>query len=226
MGAVRSWTAGTEAVGTGALSAAEASGKHTSAVYFESAVFADSAGPGIDGLLRIWRGLIGESGGDPRNAWGAVTKRDIQRLKAFRHALPEAVNDMVSDNKKKDERIYKVGTDMAVPDDRLEEMMGVYRSRLKKSGIDFVVFGHIGNNHVHVNMLPGSYEQLLEAKRLYTVFAREAVAMGGSVSAEHGIGKLKREYLALQYGRGAFGDMRAVKDALDPEGVLNPGDML
>jgi D-lactate dehydrogenase (cytochrome) len=196
------------------------------AVYFESAVFPGGEGSGIGGLLRVWRGLIGETGGDPRAAWGAVTKRDIQRLKTFRHALPEAVNDLVSDNKKKDERIHKVGTDMAVPDDRLREMMGVYRSLLIKTGIGFVVFGHIGNNHVHVNMLPGSFEQLLEAKRLYTAFAREAVAMGGSVSAEHGIGKLKKEYLALQYGPRAFGDMRAVKNVLDPAGILNPGDML
>jgi len=52
------------------------------------------------------------------------------------------------------------------------------------------------------------------------------VAWGGTVSAEHGIGKLKREYLALQYGPRALGDMRAVKGALDPDGILNPGDML
>jgi D-lactate dehydrogenase (cytochrome) len=211
----------------GALSAGRnGAGGGRCAVYFESAVFPGAEANGIAGLLGDWRDLLRASGGDSREAWGAVTKRDIQRLKTFRHALPEAVNDLVSENRKKDDRIHKVGTDMAVPDERLGEMMGVYRSLLGRSGIDYVVFGHIGNSHVHVNMLPDTCERLVEAKRLYADFAREAVAMGGSVSAEHGIGKLKREYLALQYGPRAMGDMRAVKNALDPDGILNPGDML
>ena len=89
-----------------------------------------------------------------------------------------------------------------------------------------MIFGHIGNNHVHVNMLPADHGQLVDAKRLYARFARRAADMGGSVSAEHGIGKLKKEYLALQYPSGALEEMRAVKRALDPQGILNPGDVL
>jgi D-lactate dehydrogenase (cytochrome) len=207
------------------------------AVYFESAFFpgADAGAPlaadaphprGIPDSLRRWRELIRDSGGDPALAWGAVDRRDIQRLKAFRHALPEAVNAIVSENKLRDDRIHKVGTDMAVPDDRLGEMMGFYRSLLGRTGIEHVIFGHIGNSHVHVNMLPKTYEELMEAKKLYVEFAGKAVSMGGSVSAEHGIGKLKKEYLAVQYPPGALNQMKAIKAALDPEGLLNPDDVL
>jgi len=120
----------------------------------------------------------------------------------------------------------KVGTDMAVPDLHLKDMMESYRSMLATERIRHVIFGHIGNNHLHVNMIPSNYDELLRAKKLYLSFAKRAVDMGGSVSAEHGIGKLKKEFLTIQYGEEAIGEMRAVKNALDPGHLLNPGDVL
>ena len=78
---------------------------------------------------------------------------------------------------------------------------------------------------MHVNILPRTDAELKRAKELYGLFAREVVAMGGSVSAEHGIGRLKRDFLRVQFGAEKIAEMRALKRALDPHGLLNPGVM-
>ncbi len=177
------------------------------------------------GVLR-WSALIRDCGGDHSGSWGALTKRDQQRLKSFRHSLPESINKIIAQNKRDDSRIHKVGTDMAVPNKSLEVMMDYYRTVLEGEKIRHVIFGHIGNNHLHVNMIPSSYDELLRAKELYRSFARKAVKLGGSVSAEHGIGKLKRDFLKIQYPEGAIEEMQNIKAVVDPDGVFNPGNVI
>ncbi len=193
------------------------------AIYFE---FAYSGDEDLYSKLAGWASFIRECEGDPEKAWGALTKRDIQRLKMFRHTLPESVNKIIARNKRNDARIHKVGTDMAVPDVYLREMLACYRETLSEAKIEHVIFGHIGNSHLHVNMIPEDYEQLKQAKRLYRVFSQKAVSLGGTVSAEHGIGKLKREYLRILFDEEALEQMRSIKRVLDPSLIVNPGDVV
>lgn len=193
------------------------------AIYFESPCFhADN----LEQTIVRWKHAIESSGGDASLSWGALYKRDIQRLKSFRHALPESINRIIAQNRLVDERIHKVGTDMTVPDDHLREMVGYYRDVLERQKLRYAIFGHIGDNHLHVNMIPSSHEELLQAKELYTLFARKAVSLGGSVSGEHGIGKLKKEYLTILFDQGAIFEMRSIKASLDPHLMLNPGTLL
>jgi D-lactate dehydrogenase (cytochrome) len=193
----------------------------TFCVYFEF-----TGESGLRPQFEAWAELIKGHGGDPGLAWGALTRRDQLRLKSFRHALPESINQIIARHKLQDERIHKVGTDMAVPDRFLREIMSHYRDVLSRERIRHVIFGHVGNNHLHVNMLPSTYEELNRAKGLYRGFAKKAVEMGGSVSAEHGIGKLKKEFLRIQFSQAALEEMQAVKDALDPGHLLNPDTVL
>ena len=104
-------------------------------------------------------------------------------------------------------------------------MMEVYTSHLKKEGFEYVIFGHIGENHLHVNILPKSEEELKKAKELYLTFAKKAVEFGGSVSGEHGIGKLKKSMLEVLYSKDDISEMKKIKQALDPAGILNPGNL-
>jgi D-lactate dehydrogenase (cytochrome) len=144
-------------------------------------------------------------------------------MKAFRHAVPEHVNGIIGRRKRDVPGLHKVGTDMAVPDERLEDALALYRSRLGESGLEHVIFGHIGDNHLHVNILPRSEEELERAMDLYGTFAEEVVEMGGSVAAEHGIGRLKKLFLPIQFDEEELAAMQAVKDVLDPQGLFNPG---
>ncbi|MFW6182126.1 MAG: FAD-binding oxidoreductase, partial [Spirochaetota bacterium] len=191
------------------------------AVYFE---FVYDGEQELRERVERWSEAAGD--GQAADPWGALTRRDIDRLKAFRHTLPETVNQIIAGRKRDDHRIHKVGTDMAVPHDRLEEMVACYRDALSAEGLEHVLFGHVGDSHLHVNMLPSSFEELQKARELYRLFARTAVSLGGTVSAEHGIGRIKKEYLPILYDREALGQMRRIKEALDPEGLLNPGVLL
>lgn len=153
-------------------------------------------------------------------SWFAMTPRDRERFRAFRHALPEMVNDLM-----RRRGFMKLGSDFAVPVDHNRAMLRLYHDRLTKAALDYVIFGHIGDAHLHVNILPDSGDQFEMGKQLMLDFAREAVAFGGTVSAEHGLGKRKSHLLALQFTPDQIEAMKDVKRRLDPQWLLGRGNI-
>ncbi len=169
--------------------------------------------------------MIVALGGNEDDTWCATTPRELEPLKAFRHAPPEAVNHLIGERKRRIPELTKLGTDMSVPDSELEAVMAMYREGLRQAGLQSVIFGHIGNNHVHVNILPETLEDYARGKALYLDWAEQVVARGGAISAEHGIGKLKIPFLRLMYGEEGIAQMRALKRVFDPDMLLNPGTL-
>jgi FAD/FMN-containing dehydrogenase len=154
-------------------------------------------------------------------SWFAASDVDRERFRRFRHALPEAVNDLV-----RRRGVLKMNTDFAVPADRSREMIAIYRETLEREFPgQYVIFGHIGDAHVHVNILPSSGEESERAKNVITEFARQAAELGGTVSAEHGLGKRKAHLLSLQYTPEQIEAMRAVKRRFDPHWLLGRGTL-
>jgi len=119
----------------------------------------------------------------------------------------------------------KVSTDMSVPDDAFASMLRLYKETLQPTGLRYTIFGHIGDNHVHVNILPRDDNEAATAREIYLGFVKRAVEVGGTISAEHGIGKLKRDYLRLLYSEQHLREMAAVKRVFDPEGILGRGNI-
>lgn len=154
-------------------------------------------------------------------SWFAASEFDRERFRRFRHALPEAVNDLV-----RKRGVLKMNTDFAVPFARNRDMIRIYREALEREFPgQYVIFGHVGDAHVHVNILPASGEESGRAKDLITEFARQAAALGGTVSAEHGLGKRKAHLLALQYTAEEIEAMRGVKRRFDPNWLLGQGTL-
>jgi D-lactate dehydrogenase (cytochrome) len=168
---------------------------------------------------------VRSGGASLADSWAAYENRELDRLKNFRHILPETINAIIAERKKRHPGLHKLGTDLAVPDERLADMWAVYRDALAGAGLEWAAFGHIGNNHVHINILPRDMGDLEKALGLYQMFAERAVAFGGTVSAEHGIGKLKAKFLKTMFSPADIEEMRAVKKALDPQLLLNPGNI-
>ena len=139
------------------------------------------------------------------------------RLYSIRHAIPAGVNETVIAN-----GMPKIGTDFSVPDSSMREMMKQYQSIT----MPHVLFGHMGDNHLHLNFLPRTAEELVEAKRLYRVLAMKAVSLGGTVSAEHGIGRIKTALLADMVGGTVLARFRHLKHVLDPNWILGRGILL
>jgi FAD/FMN-containing dehydrogenase len=168
-----------------------------------------------DRVLDEWAAVV------PEDSWFAAGDRDRERFRKFRHALPEAVNTLV-----RSRGLQKMGTDFAVPIERNRQMLAIYKDRLDREFAGkYVIFGHIGDAHVHVNLLPGSGEEAGRAAALILDLAREAVRLGGTVSAEHGLGKRKAHLLALQYTAAEIDAMRSVKRRLDPQWLLGRGTL-
>ncbi|HEX9005621.1 MAG TPA: FAD-binding oxidoreductase [Blastocatellia bacterium] len=186
------------------------------AVFFEQEVTADTE----DALLEAWLQLLEKHHARQEDSWFAANENDQQALRDFRHHLPVLVNEWIARHGQR-----KVSTDMAVPDDEFAAMLGFYRASLRQCGLRYVIFGHIGDNHVHVNILPRNEDESAQARQLYRRFIERSIAVGGTVSAEHGIGKLKREYLQMLYGDQGLREMAALKLALDPAGILGRGNL-
>ena len=156
----------------------------------------------------------------PEDSWFAASDQDRERFRRFRHALPELVNDTM-----RRRGFMKLGSDYAVPLSRNHEMLAFYHAELRQQELDYVIFGHIGDAHVHVNILPKSQTEFDAGQQLMLRFAEHAVELGGTVSAEHGLGKRKAHLLALQYTPDRIGYMKDVKRRLDPQWLLNRGNL-
>lgn len=188
----------------------------------KAAIFFEEEGEGGQRFAAAdrWLKTIESRGGSVDDTWVAMNEKEAESFTSFRYAIPEAVNDIV-----RHAGFRKFSTDIAVPGDKFIEMMGFYRDVFKKDGMRNVIFGHIGENHVHANALPSSDSELERAGEICMKFVKKGVSLGGTVSAEHGIGKIKHAYLRQMYGEKGVLEMAAVKKALDPACILGPGNI-
>lgn len=186
------------------------------AIFFEQETTAATE----DDVLGVWNDLIEKHRADVDRSWFTTTEQDRERMRSFRHALPVSVNERVVRNKQK-----KIGTDMAVPDENFAGFLKFYKETLDASGIDYVIFGHIGDCHLHANLLPKDDIEAEKARHLYGRFVARSIMLGGTISAEHGIGKLKSKYLNVMMGERYLNEMAELKRAFDPKGILGRGNM-
>ena len=171
-------------------------------------------------LIEEWMKLISEFNGNEESAWFAFSDSDNKKIQNFRHAISWKISEYISQN-----NLKKLGTDVAVPDDKFEELYFFSKSEVEKENLPYVVYGHFGNSHMHLNMLPKSEEDYLKGKEVYKRICTRAVELGGTISAEHGIGKLKTDYLVLMYGEANIRKMAEVKKVLDPNLILGSGNI-
>jgi D-lactate dehydrogenase (cytochrome) len=186
------------------------------AVFFEQETTAENE----DKLFMQWNDLLEKHNADLGRSWFTTNEQDREKMREFRHALPVGVNERVVKNKQK-----KIGTDMAVPDENFSAFLKFYKETLGASGLDHVIFGHIGDCHLHANMIPKNDDEAEKARHIYARCIAQAIMLGGCVSAEHGIGKLKRRYLDAMMGERYLNEMAEIKRVFDPNGILGRGNI-
>jgi FAD/FMN-containing dehydrogenase len=121
----------------------------------------------------------------------------------------------------------KVSTDWAVPYRDLGAVLDFTRRVADQRGVEHpVVFGHAGNGHPHQNYIALDPAHLARAEDLVEETLREVLRRGGTVAAEHGIGKIKSRWASLQLSPLQVRAMRALKRELDPFALLAPGNIL
>jgi D-lactate dehydrogenase (cytochrome) len=173
-----------------------------------------------DALLLQWNNLLEIYNADMERSWFTTNEQDRQKMRDFRHALPVSVNEWIVRHKQR-----KVGTDMAVSDEHFEHILKFYRTKLAEYDLQYVIFGHIGDNHLHVNILPKDADEMNKAKFVYGRFIAQILMLNGTISAEHGIGKLKTNYLYAMMGERYLNEMAEIKKIFDKNGILGRGNL-
>ena len=121
----------------------------------------------------------------------------------------------------------KVSTDWAVPYPLLAATLEKARRHADVAGIEqAVAYGHAGNGHPHQNFIARDADELRRIEKVVEATLMDVMAVGGTVAAEHGIGKLKRKWLPMQMSAIQQRAMHALKNELDPRGLLAPGNVL
>jgi len=186
-----------------------------------AAILTEQEVPDGEDAEEAWERRLRSSSALIEGSWFAVSAADRERFRQFRHALPEVVNEMA-----RQRGLTTLGTDFSVPVPKNREMLRFYRETMDR---DFpgesCIFGHIGDAHVHAHFLAADNEQWQIAMRLMKDFARKSVELGGTVSAEHGLGKRKRDLLKIQFSDEQIEAMKAIKRRLDPQWLLGRGTL-
>ncbi|QOJ28138.1 MAG: FAD-binding oxidoreductase [Ignavibacteriales bacterium] len=185
------------------------------AVWFEFETAEEIPEPLLDILTALFAGCGGKG-----EIMMASSPGERRQLELMRHAAAYKVNEYIASR-----GVRKLGTDTAVPAAAFRDFYFESRNLVKKSGLDYVIYGHFGNSHIHLNMLPENQTQFEAGKEIYAELCKNAILRGGTVSAEHGIGKIKKDYLRMMYGEAGIGAMKEVKRVFDPGFRLGRGNL-
>jgi D-lactate dehydrogenase (cytochrome) len=119
-------------------------------------------------------------------------------------------------------------TDVCVPISRLAQCVTETQRDLAESRLTAPILGHVGDGNFHLTMLVdmGDADEVGRAKALHGRLVARALAMAGTCTGEHGVGQGKMAYLGAEHGEPALAAMRALKRALDPQGIMNPGKIV
>ena len=145
----------------------------------------------------------------------AATEEDKKELWSARKSLSPILRNFAPD---------KINEDIVVPVPNLGLLIDTLDRLSKQYQIPIVNFGHAGNGNLHVNLLYDAEDasQNINAQACLEGVFSEVLKLGGTLSGEHGVGIMKRDYIAQEIGVNEIGLMRRIKNQFDPNGILNP----
>ena len=196
---------------------------------YNCAVYVEFNSDDKDGMLPVLKDVapvLSAVGGDIERTWVARDAGELEKLLFFRHTVPETIDLIIEENKKNEPCITILSTDMAVDDDHFDELFHIYKKDLSETTLHWIIFGHIGENHVHPNILARNKEEYEQGHAIFEKWARDVHRMGGSISAEHGAGKIKRKLALIMYSEEKMRELVALKRTLDPKFLLGPGNII
>lgn len=180
----------------------------------EAALLVEQDGNDPVQVARDLNGMIERLGGS-----SAVVARSADQREAFWRARRAVSERLMSrpDN--------YLPEDIAVPLAAVPQMVAAIRAVAERFRLRIVLFGHAGDGNLHPVIVFEDDERARVSPACAEIF-RHALRLGGTVSAEHGLGALKRDFAELEHGPAALALMREVKQMLDPQGILNPHKIL
>lgn len=167
-------------------------------------------------LIEKWYELILEYCDLPDDIWIALSENEKRKLYEFRHALPLSVDEKISKM-----NIPKISLDTCVNNSLFNDYIIEYDEILKSSGISYCKWGHIGDSHLHTNLFPKTEEEHIKSLETYDLIIDKTLQLNGTISAEHGIGKIKKNYFLKMFGNESVNYFKEIKKVFDNKGLLN-----
>ncbi len=149
-------------------------------------------------------------------AYDAITERKINEI---RHKVPLGVTEFIAQH-----GFSKMGTDTAVADEFAKDLFDYGCLVCSERNIKHVVWGHIGNSHLHINVLPTTEEEYQKAVEAFDLILDRSLDYGGTISGEHGIGKIKKKHFHKMYEK-ELDYFKKIKSVFDPEEILGKGNL-
>jgi glycolate oxidase len=174
----------------------------------------DGTAAAVEGTLQQLVAICEEGGPDRINV--AASREEAEELWKARKALSPALFQLGPD---------KINEDIVVPRSRIPDMVEWIDDLRNRTGLKIVAFGHAGDGNIHFNiMLDRKDKKLLAAAEaaIEDLF-KQTVALGGTISGEHGVGITKAPYIGMEIGPHELDVMKRIKALFDPNGILNPG---
>ncbi|MEJ5287504.1 MAG: FAD-binding oxidoreductase [Bacteroidota bacterium] len=171
-------------------------------------------------LLSLWLEHISKFTPFASETWVATQDHEHRRFADFRHLIPTRVFELVAKS-----NYHKIGSDVAVNDNVFANYYLRLTKMLENSKLQYFVWGHFGNSHLHLNLIPRNENENRLAQQIYDEHIIDAISLGGTYSAEHGTGKLKRKYLEMMYGKDIVQKMKEIKLKFDPKNLLGRGNL-
>lgn len=190
-------------------------------IFFEQEYTAES---GFEGILEKWIAFLESNKAIVDDTIIADTKKQQDELRMLRHKIPSTLFEEGGEHVANGGG--KISTDWSVPIDKIHETIDYAKALADEAKIvEPVIYGHIGNGHPHYNFIAKNADEKKQILDVVHKTCQRVVSIGGTIAGEHGIGKIKKDFMKYQYPESIIQSMKAVKKSLDPNGILAPGNL-
>lgn len=211
-------------------------------VLIATAATTEVGSPETSTAARVWVYVeeVSDTAGIHLDAWLATIERwqgcvdevmvfeganALRKARKIRHAVPATMFERAQQYKELGGR--RVSTDWAVPVHHLGRALQIARRYAAEANVSSpVIYGHAGNGHPHCNFIGASARDVEKIEKVVERTLEDILSLGGTIAAEHGIGKLKKRWLGRQLTSTQLGMLAAIKRELDPFGLLAPGNLI
>ena len=192
------------------------------AIFFEQEYSSD--GTSFENYLNNWVSFLETNKAMVDDTVIAKQVKEQDELRRLRHKVPSTLFEEGAHHIKNGGG--KISTDWSVPINKIHEIIDYAQVLAVEAKIkEPVIYGHIGNGHPHYNFIARNPDEKNQILEVVHKTCQKAVSFGGTIAAEHGIGKIKKDFVRYYYPKSIINAMKSLKHALDPHGIMAPGNM-
>ncbi len=199
------------------------------ALHITAMVYVEIHGDHEDAIQELAHTLLKMSStfnSDIDKTWAFSGEPEVDKMRSFLHAAAETAILHVEKARREDHRITKTGIDISLEREGLKALVHRFEKQLRTENLKASFWGHLGSGSLHIDILPGNYEEFVKGKTLLETWADSFPALLGKAITSYGIGKLKKSIFLKTASKTHVNDVLKLKKQLDKNNLWNPGNMI